>query len=92
MARTYPGGGLEFTVYRLTETKAPEGLQLLTDYAFCGKLPDETDYVKELTVVNVPSFSLPMTGSKSRLIMASSLLVCLTACIGAIVYLRKRRL
>ena len=47
-------------LYRLTETKAPEGLQLLTDYAFCGKLPDETDYVKELTVVNVPSFSLPM--------------------------------
>lgn len=78
-------------LYRLTETKAPEGLQLLTDYAFCGKLPDETDYVKELTVVNVPSFSLPMTGSKSRLIMASSLLVCLAACIGAIIYLRKRR-
>lgn len=77
--------------YRVTETKAPEGLQLLTDYAFQGELSNETDYIKELTVVNVPNFTMPMTGSKSRLLMASSLLVCLAACAGGIAYLRKKR-
>ena len=84
--------GLYFDLqYRLTETQAPDGLQLLSDYAFQGKLPNETDYVKELTVVNVPNFTMPMTGSKSKLLMASSLLVCLAACAGGIVYLRRKR-
>ena len=77
--------------YRVTETKAPEGLQLLTDYAFQGELPEESDYIKELTVVNVPNFTMPMTGSKSKLLMASSLLVCLAACAGGIAYLRRKR-
>lgn len=77
--------------YRLTETKAPDGLQLLTDYAYQGTLPSENEFIKELTVVNVPIFSLPKTGSRSRLLMVASLLVCLSACIGGIVHLRKRR-
>ena len=76
--------------YRLTETKAPEGLQLLTEAAFQGELPIDTDYIKELTVVNVPNFTMPMTGSKSRLLMASGLIVCLAACAGGIAYLRRK--
>ena len=84
--------GLYFDLqYRLTETQAPDGLQLLSDYAFQGELPEESDYIKELTVVNVPNFTMPMTGSKSKLLMASSLLVCLAACAGGIVYLRRKR-
>ena len=77
--------------YRLTETKAPDGLQLLTEAAFQGELPIDTDYIKELTVVNVPNFTMPMTGSKSRLLMASGLIVCLAACAGGIAYLRRKR-
>jgi len=77
--------------YRLTETKAPDGLQLLTEAAFQGELPEESDYIKELTVVNVPNFTMPMTGSKSRLLMASGLIVCLAACAGGIAYLRRKR-
>ena len=76
--------------YRLTETKAPDGLQLLTEAAFQGELPEESDYIKELTVVNVPNFTMPMTGSKSRLLMASGLIVCLAACAGGIAYLRRK--
>ena len=77
--------------YRLSETKAPEGLQLLTEAAFQGELPEESDYIKELTVVNVPTFTMPMTGSKSRLLMASGLIVCLAACAGGIAYMRRKR-
>lgn len=77
--------------YRLTETKAPDGLQLLTEAAFQGELPIDTDYIKELSVVNVPNFTMPMTGSKSRLLMASGLIVCLAACAGGIAYLRRKR-
>ena len=77
--------------YRLTETKAPDGFQLLTEAAFQGELPEESDYIKELTVVNVPNFTMPMTGSKSRLLMASGLIVCLAACVGGIAYLRRKR-
>ena len=77
--------------YRLTETKAPDGLQLLTEAAFQGELPIDTEYIKELTVVNVPNFTMPMTGSKSRLLMASGLIVCLAACAGSIAYLRRKR-
>lgn len=77
--------------YRLTETKAPDGLQLLTEAAFQGELPIDTDYIKELTVVNVPNFTMPMTGSKSRLLMAYGLIVCLAACAGSIAYLRRKR-
>lgn len=77
--------------YRLTETKAPDGLQLLAEAAFQGELPIDTDYIKELTVVNVPNFTMPMTGSKSRLLMASGLIVCLAACTGGIAYLRRKR-
>lgn len=49
--------------YRLTETKAPEGMQLLTEPAYEGKLPLNDDFVVELCVVNAPVFTLPQTGS-----------------------------
>ena len=62
-------GVVEFTglhperLYRLTETAAPDGYQLLTDAAYQGGLPADKDLVVELTVVNVRTFELPETGS-----------------------------
>ena len=64
-------GLVEFTglhperLYRLTETAAPEGYQLLPDIAYEGGLPADEDLVIQLTVVNVPVFELPKTGSGS---------------------------
>ena len=64
-------GLVEFTglhperLYRLTETAAPEGYQLLPDIAYEGGLPAGEDLVIQLTVVNVPVFELPKTGSGS---------------------------
>ena len=62
-------GLVEFTglhperLYRLTETAAPEGYQLLPDIAYEGGLPADEDLVIQLTVVNAPVFELPKTGS-----------------------------
>lgn len=53
----YPG-----IQYRLTELEAPEGYNLLTDYAFVGELPIE-DLTVSLRVVNSPVYTLPHTGS-----------------------------
>ena len=50
-------------LYRLTETKAPEGYQLLTEPAYEGGISPEENLIVELTVVNAPVFELPMTGS-----------------------------
>ena len=50
-------------LYRLTETKAPEGYQLLTEPAYEGGISPEETLIVELTVVNAPIFELPMTGS-----------------------------
>ena len=49
--------------YRLTETKAPEGYQVLTGPAYEGSIPIDETLTVELTVVNAPVFELPMTGS-----------------------------
>ena len=68
-------GLVEFTglhperLYRLTETAAPEGYQLLPDIAYEGELPADEDLVIQLTVVNVPVFELPKTGSEAMLLM-----------------------
>ncbi len=89
-------GLLEFTglhperMYRLTETAAPDGYQLLADTAYEGSLPAEEDLVIELTVVNVPTFELPKTGSKSMVLMPISLALAATLC-GAILIIAKRK-
>ena len=66
--------------YRLTETKAPDGFQLLTDAVFVGTLSLEDDLQHELTVVNVPVFVLPATGAKSMVMLPLSILVCMAVC------------
>ena len=49
--------------YRLTETKAPEGYQLLSGCVYAGTLFAEENLIVERTVVNAPVFALPMTGA-----------------------------
>ena len=56
-------------LYRLTETKAPEGLMLQADHAFEGSLPLEGDFAITVTVLNCPEFELPKTGASSLLLM-----------------------
>ena len=49
--------------YRLTETKAPKNHHLLTEPAYEGLISAEDSLIVELTVVNAPIFTLPMTGA-----------------------------
>ncbi len=51
------------SLYRVTETKAPEGYQLLSEPVYEGSLQKDGEYFIQLTVVNAPVFELPMTGS-----------------------------
>ena len=61
--RLYPG-----LHYRLTETKAPSGMQLLAESAYEGVLPPnmtvtDPETLVSLRVVNQPVFTLPATGT-----------------------------
>ena len=76
--------------YRLVETKTKEGYQLLADTAYEGGLPADKELTIQLTVVNVPTFELPKTGSKSMLLMPISLALSAALC-GAILVIGKRK-
>lgn len=51
------------SLYRVTETKAPKGYQLLTELVYEGSIQKDDGNFIRLTVVNAPMFELPMTGS-----------------------------
>ena len=83
--------GLYPTVlYRLTETKAPDGYQLLTACAYEGVLPLDGNLTVSLTVVNAPTFMLPETGSHDAVLLPVSVILCLCLCAGLVIYLRKQ--
>lgn len=75
--------------YRLTETAAKEGYQLLSDYAFVGALPSDNPMIT-IRVVNAPVFTLPLTGSQSMVLMPIALTLCLIVCVGALVVSRRK--
>ena len=77
-------------LYRLTETAAPDGFQLLADTAYEGGLPDDKEYTVDLTVVNVRTYELPETGSKSLVLMPIALILACSLC-GAILFVTKRK-
>ena len=89
-------GLVEFTglhperLYRLTETAAPDGFQLLADIAYEGKLPVDKEYTVDLTVVNVRTYELPETGSNSLVRMPIALVLACGLC-GAILFVIKRK-
>ena len=66
--------------YRLTELKAPDGYQLLSNAVYLGELSQAVDARLSLTVVNVPVFVLPATGAKSMVMLPLSILVCMAVC------------
>ena len=73
--------------YRITEVAAPNGYQLLGDYAFQGKMTvSESDVT--VNVVNAPEFTLPHTGSRSMIGISAGLALCLLTCVGAVCFLR----
>ena len=89
-------GLIEFTglyptlSYRLTEKKAPNGYQLLSEPVFEGTLPVDRNLSLGFTVINVLVFKLPQTGSKSLFLTISGMVVCCIACAGAIYFLRRK--
>ena len=78
--------------YRLTETAAPNGYQLLTDVAFEGLIEPDEDRMLELRVVNCPVFTLPATGSFDALTLLVMQLSLFFAGTILIVCAHKRRI
>ncbi len=78
--------------YRLTETKAPEGYQLLAEPAFEGSIPAEDDFVVQLTVVNALTYELPKTGSTGSTVLRIAQLPTAAALLAVLVHhITKRR-
>lgn len=80
--------------YRVTETEAPEGLQLLTSPAYIGGLSVEDDYTVSLRVVNCPNFTLPATGGDGFIWTQLALIFscCFGFCTAMYLYLKKQDL
>lgn len=80
--------------YRLTETKAPDGYNLLADTAYEGKLPTDPDLTLTVRVVNTRVFTLPDTGFKTlrilNLFSTLAMIAGLTASVYAVSKKKKR--
>lgn len=82
----YPG-----LQYRLTETKAPEGFNLLKKPAFEGELPAD-DLAVAVRVINTRLFTMPDTGTSSALILRIASLAAALGCLCLlIVHHRKKK-
>ena len=81
------------SIYRLTETKAPDGYQLLTAPVYEGSIQEENEYVIQLTVVNVPLFELPMTGSTGHMVQTGLQIAGASVLLAILLYIafKKRR-
>ena len=75
--------------YRITETKAPAGYNLLPGTAYEGPLPKDGAAIK-IRVVNTPVFELPRTGKASFSHLSAGLALCAASCVGVIVHLKKK--
>lgn len=77
--------------YRVTELKAPNGYELLKEYAFEGALPAD-DLQVSLQVVNAKGFSLPETGVSTGLVLRIMQLACAAVCaVLLLISYRKKR-
>ena len=91
--RVYTADG-KAILYRVTETKTLDGASLIPGHIWEGDLITETEgeyqFEVVLRVTNSPVLEIPETGSHAAILMPVSLAVCLAACIGALVYLRRK--
>ena len=79
------------SLYRVTETKAPEGFELHTEPVFQGSIQMENEYFVQLTVPNYRTFELPMTGSVGATVQNSLQLVGAVILLVLLVYVAKKR-
>ena len=75
--------------YRITEVIAPDGYNLLTDYAYIGPLPVDNLTV-QLRAVNTPVMVLPHTGSASLALVPMLMTMGLTMSAAVLFYLRRK--
>lgn len=78
-------------LYRVTETKAPEGYQLMAEPIHEGGIKVGDEYFVQLTVVNAPVFELPMTGSIGSSVQNSLQLIGAVILLVVLVYVAKKR-
>lgn len=81
------------SLYRVTETKAPEGYQLLTEPVHEGSIRVGNECFVQLTVVNAPIFELPMTGSMGYTVQTGLQITGALILLGVLLYFafKKRR-
>ncbi len=82
-------------MYRLTETKAPAGYQLLAEPVFVGSITsnEEQNYELTYTVVNVPLLQMPPAGGSGFLwtFGAAASGLCVSLALLALVLLMRRK-
>ena len=78
-------------LYRLTEIKAPEGYQLLTEPVHEGGIQVENEFFVQLTVVNAPVFELPMTGSMGSTVQNGLQIAGALILLALLIHLAKKR-
>ena len=77
--------------YRVTELSTNNGSTMLAEPAFEGELPYSGSKDITITAVNSDVFEMPHTGSITLSLMSIEQVLCLTMCVGMLLYSRKKK-